>query len=134
MAGRSATQESPHDDAVRGLESIYIEKGFTTWSNPGAEKNKEFNERYPDVIVQTTGGGYYLFEVETADSVTQAEAESQWVDYDSVWTSAWYLAVPSGQKSEAASLLAENSIKHCTIVTWRKDENGTHTFWGLPGL
>jgi len=135
MILREAAHQSEHDDVVRGLASIYQTKSFPTWANPDGEKNQSFSNRYPDVIVKVkTDDTYYLFEVETADSVVQAEAEGQWADYDSVWTQCWYLAVPKEQADEARRLLGQNGIKHCTLVTWRRNADNTHTFWGLPGL
>jgi hypothetical protein len=135
MILREAAQQSEHDSVVRGLASIYESKGFTVWTNPDGEKNRSFDDRYPDVIVKAkVNDVYYLFEVETADSVTQTEAEEQWADYDGVWTRCWYLAVPQEQADEAKRLLAQNDIKHCTLVMWQRNANNTHTFWGLPGL
>lgn len=135
MAFRTVTQQSEHDQAVRGLASIYQSNSLPVWTNQDGEKNRAFGDRYPDVIVKAkTNDRYYLFEVETADSVTQAEAERQWADYDSVWTQCWYLVVPVEKTKEAKRLLSVNSITHCSLVTWQRNTNNTHSFWGLPGL
>jgi len=134
MANRKSDRQSDHDAAVAGLASVYRDKGFSQWSNPNGEKNKDFDGRYPDVIVKSKDGdGYYLFEIETDDSVSEDEASSQWKDYDSTW-SCWYLGVPVDNEGEAKRLCQKHGIKNCRIKTWRQNQDGTHTFWGLPGL
>jgi len=135
MARRTQKKQSKHDAAVAGLKSNYAEKDYTTWSNPNGKKNKKFKGYYPDVLVKVKGkkDRYYVFEVETDDSVTQDEAEAQWVDYDEAYSQCWYLAVPKGQKANAQALLDNNEIEHCEVVTWQRNDDGTHTFWGLPG-
>jgi len=135
MADRKPDRQSEHDAAVAGLASIYRDRDFSQWANPDGERNEEFGGRYPDVIVKSKeGGGYYLFEVETEDSVRDDEAYSQWLDYDSVWTVGWYLAVPAHMEAEAKRLCAARGIKHCQTKTWKRDDSGTFTFWDLPEL
>jgi len=134
MAWRMESVQSVHDARVRGLMGIYTGKGYTAWCNPDGEKNKALNNRYPDVIVKMKNeDSYYVFEVETDDSVTQAEAEGQWKDYSGAFQH-WYLAVPAGQEETAQELLADNGITNCTVVTWKANEEGGYTFYGLPGV
>ncbi|MHC4549903.1 MAG: hypothetical protein ACYTEZ_14110 [Planctomycetota bacterium] len=75
-----------------------------------------------------------MIEIETADSVSATEARNQWKDYDNAYATRWYLAVLVDSKDEAQRLLRDHNISNCSVITWRRDPNGTHTFWGLPGL
>jgi hypothetical protein len=135
MATRTSQGQSEHDAAVRAARQIYSDRGKHAWINPGSEKNKSWSGRYIDVIAvnEPNADRAWVIEVETADSVNDDEAKGQWKDYATAYT-AWYLAVPQHSKDQAESLLARHAISHCTVVTWRRNPNGTHTFWGLPGL
>lgn len=135
MATRTSQKQSEHDAAVQAAQQIYSERGMSAWINPGSEKNKAWSGRYIDVIAvsEPNADRAWVIEVETADSVNDDEAKDHWEDYDTAYT-AWYLAVPQRLKDEAEALFARHGISHCTVVTWRRNSNGTHTFWGLPGL
>lgn len=136
MANRISQRQSEHDEAVYAASQIYSQNGKHTWVNPDGKKNKKWANRYIDVIAvenpqDTTA---WVIEIETKDSVSDSEAKSQWKDYDSVYTKRWYLAVPVASEQAAKTLLLKHNIQHCTVVTWQRNSNGTHTFWGLPGL
>ena len=132
---RITTNQSTHDDAVRAAASIYRKKGRTVSINPDGEKNESWSGYYIDVIAKRSNSATsaWVIEIETEDSVSEAEAEKQWVDYDKAYTQAWYLAVPVEEKENAKGLLRQFGIQHCTVVTWQQNNDDTHTFWGLPG-
>jgi len=136
MATRALSQQSEHDAAISAAGQIYIEKGKHVWLNPNGEKNKSWNGRYIDVIAadSSTADKAWVIEVESADSVSETEAKEQWEDYDQVYTPKWYLAVPVDTEEKAKGLLQKHHIAHCNVITWQQNANGTHTFWGLPGL
>jgi len=136
MAYRMQERQSGHDAAVRAAANIYRQHGKHVWINPGSEKNKSWLNRYVDVIAAASANANraWVIEIQTADSVSDTEARDQWKDYDGVYTQHWYLAVPVGSKEKAQQLLRDYSISHCTLVTWRREPDGTYTFWGLPGL
>lgn len=136
MARRQPARQSEHDDVVGAAASIYRDRGKVVWVNPGSEKNKPWSGRYIDVIAVNAANATsaWVIEVETADSVSEAEAAGQWADYTAVYSQRWYLAVPTGSEDEAARLLQAHRINNCTVVTWQRNGNGTHTFWGLPGI
>jgi len=134
MALRMECVQGLHDARVRGLTGIYTAKGYTAWCNPDGEKNRVHNDGYPDVTVKLKNeDSYYVFGVETADSITQAQAEAQWKDYSCAFQH-WYLAVPAGQEETAQELLEDNGIANCTVVSWNANEWGGYTFSGLPGV
>lgn len=136
MAGRDSRKQSDHDDAVNAAAQIYEEHGKHAWINPDGEKNKKWAGRYIDVIAteneQATTG--WVIEIETEDSVSEGEAKSQWKDYDSTYSKKWFLAVPLGSEQKAEALVKKHGIQNCEIITWQRGDDGTHTFWGLPGL
>jgi hypothetical protein len=136
MADRTFTgTQSEHDDAVRAARDIYRDHGKHVWIDPDGERNMSWSGLYMDVIAanQPNPTVAWVVEVETADSVTDSEATDQWSAYDQAYT-AWYLAVPVESEQDALTLLITHGIQHCTVVTWRRNPNGLHTFWGLPGL
>lgn len=136
MAKRISTKQSEHDAAVKAASQIYRQDGKTVSINPGSEQNESWSGRYIDVIAKDSSASStaWVTEVETEDSISEAEAREQWVDYDNVYTQAWHLAVPVGTENDAKELIGRYGIKHCRIITWRRNNDGTHTFWGLPGI
>lgn len=133
-----ATQSLPsiHDAVVTKAGYIYSEYGMYVWTNPGSQKNKEFNGRYIDVIAARgpTPTSAYVTEVETAISVSDYQAQTQWVDYDQAYQPQWYLAVPVEARFEANQLLKEYAVVHCEVITWRLDRRGVPQLSWLPGL
>lgn len=84
MAARTTATQSAHDAAVRAAGQIYQQHGRSAWLNPDGEKNKSWSGRYIDAIVPANAeqASAWLIEVETDDSVSDAEAQRQWRDYD----------------------------------------------------
>jgi hypothetical protein len=136
MASRTLNRQSDHDNAVHAAARIYTDRGKFAWVNPNGEKNKSWSGRYIDVIAveNRNADRAWVIEVETDDSVSDAEASSQWEDYAKAYNSHWYLAVPVDSKRDAERLLQKYRITNCTVLTWQRNQNGTHTFWGLPGV
>jgi hypothetical protein len=134
MAKRISNKQSEHDAAVNAAGRIYRDKSKPACLNPNGEKNKSWCNFYIDVIVEIPGEDKaWVTEIETDDSVCETEAKGQWKDYDKAY-SHWHLAVPSGKEANAKALLSEHSITNCSVITWKRNNDGTHTFWGLPGL
>lgn len=135
MANRLLTKQSDHDGAVRAAGQIYRERGKYVWINPDGEKNRLWGTYYIDVIAADTSSpsAAWVIEIETDDSVTDAEARTQWVNYANAYTH-WSLAVPKGVEQAAEGLLKRYGITNCYVITWQYNPNGTYTFWGLPGL
>lgn len=135
MANRESNKQSAHDDAVHAAKNIYEQNDKYATINPGSKKNESFKGHYIDVIARkkASSNSAWLIEVETKDSVSKSEAQDQWKSYDSTY-SVWYLAVPQKEETSAKALLKDNNISNCTVITWKKKEDGNHTYWGLPGL
>lgn len=134
MARRLVEKQSEHDAVVKAAEDTYRQKGKHVWTNPGSETNKSWSERYIDVIAVDTPSDTtaWVTEIETDDSVSEAEAREQWRDFDEGYT-AWHLAVPEETKAKAERLVNEHGLRHCAVITWRRNDDGTHVFSGLPG-
>ena len=135
MATRMSQRQSEHDGAVRAAQLIYSAGGRYAWINPDGERNKHWAGRYIDVIAVAAldADEAWVVEIETTDSVTDTEASKQWVDYNNAY-SHWYLAVPQESRARADELVTRYGLNHCKVVTWQRNADGTHTFWGLPGL
>ncbi|MDE2844141.1 MAG: hypothetical protein OXN21_12285 [Chloroflexota bacterium] len=136
MSIRQSTKQSEHDAAISAAKQIYENKGKYVWTNPGSQKNKTWNGRYIDVIAAESAEATraWVIEVETDDSVSESEARDQWQDYDEVYQGRWYLVVPRDSKEKAEQLMKKHGISHCRVITWTRNPNGLHSFWGLPGL
>lgn len=136
MANRESKKQSDHDNVVYTAKSIYEEHGKNVWINPGSTKNKTWSGQYIDVIATENKNSdkAWVIEIETEDSVSSTEAKNQWEKYDKAFTQRWHLAVPVNSESEALKLVNDTGIEHCKVITWKKNNDGTFTFWGLPGL
>jgi len=105
-------RQSKHDSAVRAAKQIYEQNDKHAWINPGSEKNKSWAGKYIDVIAveDRKSDKAWVTEIETADSVSSSEAESQWRDYDQAFEN-WYLAVPEGAVQEAKQLISRYNFE-----------------------
>lgn len=122
MASRLYTSQLEHDSVVKASAATYSEwrgKGYEVNINPGGEKNRSvgtlLNPQYPDVVVwlpnsigSTSGTAKIIEEIETADSVTETEA-NQWKDYGKLGAK-FLLVVPLGSENEALRLIKKNGI------------------------
>lgn len=122
MAIRATLDRSEHDRIVSASAATYgdmVSKGYKVSINPGGDKNQfvgpEFNPRYPDVVVwmpdsfgSTKGRAAIIEEIETADSVTDSEAE-QWKDYGGLGIK-FLLVVPKGYCEEALRLISKYGV------------------------
>ncbi|MBP6919502.1 MAG: hypothetical protein KBC23_00725 [Candidatus Omnitrophica bacterium] len=122
MAIRTTLEESEHDRIVSASAATYGEmqrKGYKVSTNPGGEKNQfvgpASNPRYPDVVVwlpdslgSARGTAVIIEEIETAESVSDSEAE-QWKDYGSLGIK-FLLIVPSKYCDEALRLISKHNV------------------------
>ena len=126
--------QSSHDDVVTAVQLKYAGSGITASVNTEDERNP-YKGLYPDVFVP----GKYVVEVETADTVSAAEADCQWVKYAETFKDGWHLVVPLDKLQDAKKLLAERGIENCTVSSWW-DPNPTQNLSniqftpGIPGL
>ena len=131
----SQPPQSEHDKVVRGIKRICESHGLQVSVNLGSQKKKQVCGYYPDVyaVRGPIPAPYWVIEVETAESITDSEAQEQWVKYDRVYP-AWWLAVPTACKDDAEALLKKLGITNCNVVTWEMGENDGYIFCTLPSL
>jgi hypothetical protein len=130
MARRTPQAQSEHDSIValsaRSYGSTAAANGYGVDTNPNGQKNRSVgpdgNARYPDVIMwkpespgSTRGIAEVIEEIETGDSVTEAEA-SQWADYASLNVRVFNLVVPNAKKQAALELIRRKGISGITKV------------------
>lgn len=83
-------------------------------------------ELYPDIVVVKMPGQWLRFfaEVETPETITDEEAETQWKIYGDAGE--FYLYVPQGMVPETRKLVKKHGVKVAGIRTWR-----FRPVWGL---
>jgi hypothetical protein len=135
MPTRAPVHQALHDSVIHAAADLYRQRGRNVGTNPGTEKNQSWAGRYIDLIANEPGTPEraWLVEFETDDSVTLDEAQEQWADYDRAFNR-WYLAVPALSREFARILLEVKQASRCTLIVWRKQDDGTFTFDDLPGL
>ena len=128
--------QSKHDEVVYAIKGVYECHGLQVSVNAGNQQTKQVSGCFPDVYAaqDTHQARYWVIEVETADSITDSEAQKQWVNYDRAYHPAWWLAVPSAYKDETEELLDKHGISYCKVVAWEMGADGAYTFCTLPGL
>ena len=74
---------------------------------------------YPDIVVVDSGNvARMVAEVETADTVTEAEGRREWKAFAEVCET-FYLYVPAGYSKEAKRICAKLGVRVTGIRTWR---------------
>jgi len=124
-------RQSEHDRVVEASSNTYgskLAEGRRVSVNPGSQHNfymgDEKHPRYPDVVVwkpryQGASGGNVeiIEEVETAESVTEAEAD-QWVDYGSFFPGTFFLIVPKGWERRALAIIRQRRARVSQIFSY----------------
>lgn len=124
MAFRSGVRQSAHDRVIQVVAAAQTK--HDAYTNPGPQHNCSvrigLETVYPDLVLCKPGtmSVDFLIEVETEDSMTEAEA-SQWATYARGPGSFWLL-VPSSE------LLAAQTL------CWRKGIAANFGCWWNDGL
>ncbi len=81
---------------------------------------------YPDIVVVRRPGQWLQFvaQVETADTMTDEQAEKKWLPFSKMGELLLY--VPAGQVQQAKRLCRKHGIRYKGIRTWRY-----RPVWGL---
>lgn len=124
-----------HDDVVQALQAFYQAKGMHTRIGPATAKESIAGARYIDLIVANRAVpdefNDWPIEVETAATISPAEARSQWRTYDQIFNR-WFLAVPIECVRATLELMYIHGIMNCTTITWYRDSLGQVGFHNLP--
>lgn len=138
MAIRNPLNQSIHDKVVRASVNTYSElvnQGHKVAINPGSEKNQwvSSDKLYPDLIVwkpdandSTTGTAIIIEEIETEESVTEAEAD-QWDRYGKLQISNFRLIVPVSQAAQALEIVQRRKIRVTEI--WHYSVQGDKIYF-----
>jgi hypothetical protein len=97
MTVRENSSALLHDRVIREAVNFLNQEHYDIYTNPGQEKNAGINDNYPDIVMTEKGTTTvkFIIEVETSDSITQFEAETQWKKYATEINSTFYLLVPA---------------------------------------
>jgi len=137
MATRRLTQ-SVHDLVVAASAGTYSEmekQGNKVSTNPNGQKNQRVgDDSYPDVIVwqpdiakPTSGKAIVIEEIETEDSVTEAESK-QWKEFGEIGISVFRLIVPLLKAPEALRIVQSKKINVSEIWSYEVKDDGRVTF------
>jgi hypothetical protein len=103
---RTFGRQSIHDHVVRLVAQQWAKPlGYYITINPDAERNISAGPaNYPDLVAWRVTGGrnilQWVAEVETEESVTEAEARTQWRPFGALGVP-FYLIVPKGYQRSA---------------------------------
>jgi hypothetical protein len=117
---RPVREQLEHDRVIRLLQAKYKRK-FEVAINPGHEQTVPVlvgtSPWYPDLVLQSTDRAHKLLgtvEVETAESVTNLEAMSQWATFSKL-RAPFHLYVPASNVDTAKRLCADMQIAAAEI-------------------
>jgi len=117
---RPVREQLEHDRVIRLLQAKYKRK-FEVAINPGHEQTVPVlvgtSPWYPDLVLQSTDRAHKLLgtvEVETAESVTNLEAMSQWATFSKL-RAPFHLYVPASNIDTAKRLCADLQIAAAEI-------------------
>jgi hypothetical protein len=117
---RPVREQLEHDRVIRLLQAKYKRK-FEVAINPGHEQTVPVlvgtSPWYPDLVLQSTDRARKLLgtvEVETAESVTNLEAMSQWATFSKL-RAPFHLYVPASYIDTAKRLCADLQISAAEI-------------------
>jgi len=125
------SSEELHERAVQDIAQARFE--FPTTENPSLRTfvnipeatlpvtDRDGTELVPDIIVVDTPGNLLkiLAQVETGDTVTEAQAEAKWAPYAKLPDTAFYLYVPVGYGGQAKKICGNLKIDVYGFRTWR---------------
>lgn len=127
MARRSPLTQGQHDTAIAALADHWADRSkYNITTNPDGQKNRWVGGQdcYPDLIAWSNQNGrdtaHWIVEVETADSVNENEARSQWADYARTGVPL-SLAVPSGSGAEAWAIASRLGIAINKVFEFRNE-------------
>jgi len=120
---RSPRNQKLHDTILITLQTVYEKaKGANeVFVNAGESKNSSIKGHYPDVIAQYTGKPPIVFEIETDETVNEAEV-LQWKSFQEAF-GLFYLNVPAMLESKAIQILTKNNLSKIIVTGYRWKEN-----------
>lgn len=129
MAQRTKENASLHDRVVREIRNVLNQRDFDVYLNPGQEKNAGIGDNFPDVIMTVKGTSTvkFILEIETVDSVTKEEAETQWRKYSNEIKATFYIVIPESISLKARQLCQQMGV-NARFATFTIEDNGRLLF------
>ncbi|MCX7698001.1 MAG: hypothetical protein N2114_00845 [Candidatus Goldbacteria bacterium] len=123
MSSRTPQNQRLHDTLIETLKSVYLNKkdADEVFINPGDAKNTNVKGLYPDVIVKSRSKGVIIFEIETEDTINEAET-LQWKQFFEAFGS-FYLLIPDYTEQNTKNLLIKSGLTKISMVTYKWVEN-----------
>lgn len=125
---RNKESQRAHDAAVRLIaDSRFCMEDWRVVINPFAEQNDciphSLGELFPDIVARHENEVVALGEVETEESVRDAEA-AEWLELGRL-CSRLYLFVPEGSEKAAADLIRKHGIACAGLRTYALNPDDT---------
>jgi|DewCreStandDraft_4_1066084.scaffolds.fasta_scaffold24160_2 hypothetical protein len=123
MSSRTPQNQRLHDTLIETLKSVYLHKkeADEVFINPGDAKNTNVKGLYPDVIVKFKYKNVVIFEIETEDTITEAET-LQWKQFYEAFGS-FYLLVPDYAEAQAKNLLTKSGLTKIVLLSYKWADN-----------
>lgn len=118
-----------HDRLISEIVNVLNQKDFDIYTNPGQEKNAGIGNNFPDVIMVEKGTKTvrFILEIETEESVTKDEANSQWKKYSDEIEGTFYIVVPKNLLIKATQISQQIGI-NVRFATYSIDSNNVVKF------
>lgn len=118
-----------HDVVIQQIVSHLNQRDYDVYTNPGQEKNAGINNNYPDVVMTEKNGltVKFILEIETAESVTEIEAEQQWKKYADEIKASFYIVVPDGMVAKAKELCVKYNV-NARFASYSVGQNSVISF------
>ena len=112
MATREFFSQTLHDRVIQVAYGNLDKINHDVYTNPGQQKQTSVGGQYPDIIITTKNDNNvkWIIEVETAESISQYEAVTQWIQYSRLGGT-FYLLIPRASRNLAEQICVQNNIK-----------------------
>lgn len=129
MAQRESNNAVLHDRIIEEVIKVLNQVDFDIYTNPNQQRNSGIGDHYPDIILTAKGTKTvkFILEVETSDSITLNEAETQWKKYSTDIDATFYLIVPESSEYKANELCKQIGI-NVRFAIFSININGAITF------
>jgi len=105
---RSTDEQFLHDWVIRKIREKYSRQYSEVHINPGEEKNREHQGKYPDAVIVNYGQVIQIVEVETRETIN-TERVPKWKELSELGVK-FSLLVPKEMQGEARDICWKNGL------------------------